>query len=152
MNKEKNKVASSHTNSVQEFGELSADQRAAVVRMLRQEVTSFQGPLPPPEVLKEYDNALPGAAERILAMAEKQLEHRSNVEEMIVDRQTRQSAKGQILGFILALVFGGITLTVALAGYTTLAGILGTSTILGLAVIFVLHKVPNSMNRNTEEG
>jgi uncharacterized membrane protein len=29
-----------------------------------------QGPLPPPAILKQYDDVVPGAAERIITMAE----------------------------------------------------------------------------------
>jgi len=38
------------------------------------------GPLPPPDDLQRYNAILPGAAERILAMAEKQLEARLLIE------------------------------------------------------------------------
>lgn len=39
-------------------------------------VEAFSGPLPPPEVLRGYNDVLPGAAERIFTMAEAQAEHR----------------------------------------------------------------------------
>jgi uncharacterized membrane protein len=41
--------------------------QAAVLRMERHE---FSGPLPSPEVLARYNDALPGGAERIVALAE----------------------------------------------------------------------------------
>ena len=41
---------------------------------------SFSGPLPPPNVLSAYEDLLPGAADRIITMAEKQLEHRMYLE------------------------------------------------------------------------
>lgn len=34
-------------------------------------LTLFEGPLPPPEQLAEYERAFPGAADRIFSMAEK---------------------------------------------------------------------------------
>ncbi|MBY0460111.1 MAG: DUF2335 domain-containing protein, partial [Gemmataceae bacterium] len=37
---------------------------------------SFQGPLPPPAILAQYNQVLDGAAERIFQMAEKQAAHR----------------------------------------------------------------------------
>jgi len=40
----------------------------------------FQGPLPPPALLKQYEENFPGAAERIFKMAEKQAEHRQTLE------------------------------------------------------------------------
>lgn len=61
----------------------------------------FSGPLPPPEVLARYNDALPGGAERIVALAEQQAKHRRKME-----------ARGQILLFVVVLVavIGGIVL------------------------------------------
>jgi uncharacterized membrane protein len=42
-------------------------------------VQSFSGPLPPPEVLKRFDEIVPGAAERIIKMAEAQSEQRKDL-------------------------------------------------------------------------
>lgn len=33
--------------------------------------TEISGPIPPPQILQQYNNTVPGAAERILTMAEK---------------------------------------------------------------------------------
>jgi hypothetical protein len=42
------------------------------IQAARVEVSqAWSGPLPPPEILAEYERLLPGAAERILMMAEK---------------------------------------------------------------------------------
>lgn len=40
---------------------------------------SFEGPLPHPEILKQYDATVPGLAERIVAMAEKEQEARLEI-------------------------------------------------------------------------
>lgn len=37
---------------------------------------SFRGPLPPPSTLAQYEETLPGSAERLMTMAEVQAEHR----------------------------------------------------------------------------
>jgi hypothetical protein len=42
-----------------------------VTRVIHEVVASFQGPLPPPAILRGYDDFIPGAAERIIAMAER---------------------------------------------------------------------------------
>ena len=47
-----------------------SEEDATEVRMLSLEASSFSGPLPPPELLKQYDEVVPGAAERIISMAE----------------------------------------------------------------------------------
>jgi uncharacterized membrane protein len=45
---------------------------------------SFSGPLPPPEALERYNQVLPGAAERIISMAESQHAHRQELEKKVI--------------------------------------------------------------------
>src|SRR5437899_3174380 len=63
----------------------------------------FQGPLPPPEILAKYNEALPGAAERIIAMAEKNQDHRQKLEAIVIPSRARNERRGQIIGAIVAL-------------------------------------------------
>jgi len=70
----------------------------------------FSGPLPPPQILQRYDEILPGAAERILAMAERQGRHRQDLESRSLESQARdlQAARrearlGQIFALLIAL-------------------------------------------------
>jgi uncharacterized membrane protein len=72
----------------------------------------FSGPLPPPEVLIEYNNAFPGAAERIVAMAEKQMAHRHALEDNALASNSRAELVGQIIGGVLSAIaiIGGIYL------------------------------------------
>lgn len=131
---------------------LTDEQRKVVVGELYavKKSSSFQGPLPPPEMLKGYESILPGASERILAMAEKQQEHRMYIEKTIVDRQTKQSGKGQIWGGILTVLFGFITLVLGYTGHDVLAGIIGTTTIISLVIVFVLRKVPRGYKKKKD--
>lgn len=72
--------------------------------------TTFSGPLPPPEVLKEYNEAVPDAAERILRMAEGQTAHRQNLETKVVTSDIWKSYAGVVAAFVIvitALVVGG---------------------------------------------
>ena len=55
---------------------------------------SYSGPLPPPGVLQEFERVLPGAAERIFVMAEKQLEHRMSMEKTVVEGGTKRANLG----------------------------------------------------------
>lgn len=73
---------------------------------------SFSGPLPPPEALEKYNQVLPGAAERILMMAEQQGKHRQLIEKRVIDSNAFTQKMGPVLGFIVAMtaVLGGIYL------------------------------------------
>jgi len=87
--------------------------------------TQVSGPLPPPEDLKGYNDALPGAADRILTMAEGEQKHRHGMEERDLKYRASLIGLGQILGFILGLaaIVGGIVLLALgknIAGFGTL--------------------------------
>jgi len=86
----------------------------AVRSVVRSESRSetFAGPLPPPEALARYNEILPGLAERIVAMAERQSQHRQGLEKTVIESRTRNESRGQTFAFILALVIavGSITL------------------------------------------
>lgn len=65
--------------------------------------TVFQGPLPPPEILAGYDKVLPGAANRIISMAEKNQSHRHSLEAKVIPSGIVSERIGQIFAFLLYL-------------------------------------------------
>jgi uncharacterized membrane protein len=73
---------------------------------------SFSGPLPPPEALERYNQVLPGAAERIINMAESQHQHRQGLETHVIHSNVAAQKLGTILGFVVAMsvVLGGMYL------------------------------------------
>lgn len=48
------------------------------------EISRFSGPLPHPEDLAKYEQILPGAADRLIRMAEQQAAHRQNLEKAVI--------------------------------------------------------------------
>ncbi|SEF42315.1 Predicted membrane protein [Xylanibacter ruminicola] len=104
--------------------------------------TSFRGPLPAPEDFKAYQEVLPDAPERILSMAEKQLNHRTDIEKTIVEKNLSLSNRGQWMGFILAILFLIASMILAFTGHELLSSIIMGSTLLGVLVVFVLNKLP----------
>ena len=111
-------------------------------------ITALRGPLPPPEVLAQYEVALPGAAERIFKMMERQEEHRQALEraESEADRaldgeELRLTHRREMSGIVAgaAVVFGVLVTAVILAflGATTPAAWLGGSSLAALAGVFV---------------
>ena len=100
-------------------------------------VQYFQGPLPPPEVLKGYEEALPGTAERIVTMAEDEACHRREMQRFKLGSDAKLEARGQTFGFWLAAI--------PLAGGMVLIGldkpVIGTAAVIaaiaGLSGLFV---------------
>lgn len=82
----------------------SRNQPAAVSSQHYVSSTSvFQGPLPPPEILAGYERALPGAADRIVTMAEKNQAHRHALEAKVIPAGIASERIAQVLAFVLYL-------------------------------------------------
>jgi uncharacterized membrane protein len=56
--------------------------------------SEFSGPLPPPAILAQYDRVVPGAAERIITMAEEQSRHRRPMESQLVVSDIADARRG----------------------------------------------------------
>jgi uncharacterized membrane protein len=60
------------------------EKRAEAIFQAAVEISRFSGPLPHPEDLAKYEQVLPGAADRIIRMAEQQAAHRQNLERAVI--------------------------------------------------------------------
>ncbi len=85
---------------------------------------SHSGPIPSPEDFERYDQSLPGAADRILSMAEKEQQIRAIEQEKAFSNDSRRINAAAILGLALIIVagvatwkgFDGIAITLGLSG------------------------------------
>lgn len=70
------------------------------------------GPLPAPDDLVRYNDAFDGCAERIVAMAERQSQHRQELESATNKANNRRETQGQWMAFVVSLfvIGGGILL------------------------------------------
>lgn len=97
----------------------------------------YAGPLPPPQILIEYNQAVPEAAERIIAMAESQSRHRQELESKVIESDIKNSRLGLHYGLIIGLVavLGG-TFCIAY-GHEIGGSIIGGTGLTGLIGVFV---------------
>jgi uncharacterized membrane protein len=113
---------------------------SAIVSAHFEHKQTFSGPIPHPDVLARYDQVCPGAADRIIGMAERQETHRQSLEVRVIWSNTRVQLLGPILGFILALAI------IALGGWLLATGrpLEGLSALVlaaaGIVVPFVVGK------------
>lgn len=64
----------------------------------------YAGPLPDPETFKKYEKVCPGAADRIITMAENQSAHRQAMENKFIDSRVKNSFIGLWMAFIIGIV------------------------------------------------
>lgn len=129
---------------------LRPEQRKLVLQAIRQE--SFSGPIPHPELLQKYDEVKPGFAERIVSMAERQLDHRISCEDKVVDGSVAESKRGQNYGLIVALLFLTAAVFLGYFGHDWLAGVLGGGTLVALVTIFVTNKPHKHNNKEDDQA
>lgn len=115
-------MSTKHQKSVQASGKNDNGQE---VKLVHQE--AYQGPLPHPDLLVKYEEIIPGSAERILSMAEKEQQHRHQLENEVIKKEIAQKGKGLNFGFTLALliiVVGAYLLIIdkSLQGFSLILG------------------------------
>ena len=77
--------------------------KAIFRRELRILQAEFARPLPYPDHLAKYEEALPGAADRILTEFEKEAANRRRTEEKAVHSNIKLAERGQWIGLVVAL-------------------------------------------------
>lgn len=102
------------------------------------------GPLPTVRDLEGYNRVIENGAERIMKMAELNQRHRIYCEKKECDTECTLLSTGQIGGFILAVALTGVGTYLAAIGQSVVAGIIFTTTVLGVASTFVLRQKPDS--------
>ena len=130
MSSKSKKTGGAHSHRVPPKESLQIQKQAQIQQI-------YSGPLPQPEDLEKYNTIVPGAAERIIIMAEKQAKHRQELEKIAIKSGDRNSLLGQIFGFIIGLAAisagsYGIYKGVNLGGIATII-----STIGALVYVFV---------------
>lgn len=121
-------------------------------RVLQQVQVTHQGPLPPPELFEGYDNILPGAAERILSMAEKQSSHRQDLELKVIKAGARDSLIGLIFAFILGFFTIGGGIYCIIKGQSTGGTIIGGAGLVSLVGVFVYGSRQRRKERESKQG
>jgi uncharacterized membrane protein len=115
--------------------------------MITQTVVSYSAPIPPASEFQKYEAVLPGSADRILGMAERQSKHRHSIEKTLVFFQSASSFLGMILAFILALA-GIIAGSYLLLNNKPIEGFTALLTPLGIITSAFIY----NQNKNKEEN
>lgn len=99
---------------------------------------TFSGPIAHPRHLREYEAICPGAADRIISMAEKRNEHHISMQHNVLDAETRDRARGMYFGAALFAALVLSALWVALVkGDPILTGIFLGAAALGAIPLFI---------------
>jgi uncharacterized membrane protein len=101
------------------------------------EATAFSGPIPPPELLKQYNDIIPDGANRILTMAEKQSAHRIELEKTVIRGDDRRANLGLVCGFVFGAIVVYLSYLLIRDGHDVAGATLGTADLVALVGTFI---------------
>lgn len=93
--------------------------------------------MPPPVILQQYNQIVPGSAERIISMAEEQSKHRRDLESRVIKSGIENSKLGIWCGLAIGLVGLISTTLIAIFGNPVLSGFIGFGTLGSLVGVFI---------------
>lgn len=100
----------------------------------------FSGPLPRPEDLEKYDNIVPGAAERILQMAEKEMQHRHEEDSKLSKNVITTTYLSILAAFLCVIIISFLSFYAMHIGSPTVGGGIAVGAIAAVAGIFLAKK------------
>jgi uncharacterized membrane protein len=109
---------------------------------------TWSGPLPPPESVRAYEALVPGSAQLILNCFKEEIDHRRQLEQKAIDAEIADNAaerkeafRGQVFGFIIALLGLGLAAALGLlTGEPWVGGAIGGTTIVSLVTVFIVGR------------
>lgn len=140
---------------------MAGDKKAELLRLLETRIPALgrevvitqtqmtSSPVPPAELLMGYNSAITDGANRLFTLVENQSAHRQTVESRVINGQILSSRIGQIMAFVLALVFGYLGYKLTMSDHPNVGGTVFGTTVLGLVSIFVAGQ--KNQKRNLDE-
>lgn len=130
--------------------------KQVVAEVIRSE---FSGPIPPPSIIRGYEEILPGSADRIMKMAENQSIHRQSMERKMIETESRDSFLGIVFAFILGIgcILAAIIIVVTVpqnAGAISgaLIGVTGIGSIIATFIKSTRSNYGNNKNNSDNEN
>ena len=103
--------------------------------------SSWSGPLPSPDALRDFEEIVPGSADRLITMVEKQGNHRMEIEKRVVDGESKRAWVDLFARHIITLVGIVASILLVVFGYTPAGVILTALTTLFAVVTFLIGKI-----------
>ena len=114
------------------------------------QVSSWQAPLPPADMLRQYNEISDGFADRIMQSMEREQEHRHSCDKSAIGATIQSNRRGQWMAFLIAVAMIGTTGYLISAGHAIASTLFGGVTLLGLVSLFTTGKLLPSLSRKVE--
>lgn len=116
------------------------------------QMSSYAGPLPHPDILRQFEEIVPGAAERIFTQFEEQSAHRRAMEAQVIRSNAFSQRLGSISASLIGIlgVGGGIWLTYAGKNLAGLASVIAT--LAALTGVYLAQQAKQSKERQQKKN
>jgi uncharacterized membrane protein len=104
---------------------------------------SFSGPMPAPQVLRGYNDIVPGAAERIMLQYEADAKHHREMSKLALTAEVADSRRAHYIAAFIVLVGIGVAAWLALAGLASVA--------IALVSVLLISVLANYLNNKRTE-
>ncbi|BET97107.1 DUF2335 domain-containing protein [Xenorhabdus taiwanensis] len=104
------------------------------------EISHCLDSFPSPEVLKSYETILPGYAERVFSLREKEQVFQHEKQNKALDGVINRDRRGQWMGFFITIFILIIATVFAFRGEILFAGTLITIDLVGLVSVFAIGR------------
>ena len=97
----------------------------------------YSGPIPHPNMLREFNDIIPDGADRIMKMTENQSNHRQRMEDKVISAKNRDSLLGILFAGAIGLLGIGGTIFLMYSGQTVEGVLLGGGTLGSLVGVYL---------------
>lgn len=112
----------------------------------------WQGVIPHPEHLRQFNEIIPNGADRIMKQAEGQSKHRMRLESFVVGFGAVRSGAGLVAGFIFAMFVAREGFDLMGQGELIAGGVIVSLDVAGIVGAFVYGRQQQSQERVTKLG
>lgn len=109
--------------------------------------STYLGPLPPPDVLAEYERVRPGAAEFFFRSLETQMQHRQALETKLVDAGISNEKVGMWLAFMIVVIAACCATALILEGKDPQGLAMISAALVTLSAVFVYSRRQGGIRR-----
>lgn len=105
--------------------------------MAAQLTRSYSGPIPPPEMLREFNAVDPGRAAKLMQLAEDQTRHRMALEKSVIRSDIYKSWAGLASAFLITMTSLGLGTYLIVNGHSIEGSVFGGASIAGVVAAFI---------------
>ena len=107
----------------------------------------YSGPIPHPELFSQYEEIVPGSANRILLMAENEAKNRQENETLITKNIVKTTNKGILFAFLSVIIMSSLVAYALYLGKETAASTIAVGSIAAVAGVFMFFRRSNTKTK-----